>query len=278
MITIKAREYNYIIIRKCLCDYTIYPLFRNNEGIHNMCCISPFHGRSYIVGKRSNRTIISKGNGLSYSRYPLLNTEEVGADSWGLLLEKDAIRDFTLGNEIKNLGLRTNEMEYVLRLDIDVKLSDGNIINPYLLQYSVECPYRISDAPFMSQESINVCAAKWSNPWNYENKHLVAARVLIGNLRKLHDNNILHNAIHEQNYTWALELLDFELSCSPNTPYDREDYQRHVVDLYDREIIQTYQIINYIAAVLHEEINYKQIDLLFAEYGFNLSRFEITIN
>ena len=40
---------------------------------------------------------------------------------------------------------------------------------------------------------------------------MIAADLLLHNLQILHKNEILHNAISEQNYTWALELLDFEL-------------------------------------------------------------------
>ena len=106
---------------------------------------------------------------------------------------------------------------------------------------------------------------------------MIAANVLVRNLRILHDNNILHDAIHEQNYTWALELLDFELACSPKHPYDQEDYRRHVQSLYPREIIHTYCVINYIAAVLQEKIDFEQIDKLFAEYGFDIKQYAIEL-
>ena len=91
----------------------------------------------------------------------------------------------------------------------------------------------------------------------------------------MHSHNILHNAIQESNYTWALELLDFELSCSPSYPYEREDYQRHAIDLFSREVTQTYCIINYIAGVLKEHIDFKKVDRLFTEYGFDIMRYKI---
>ena len=129
----------------------------------------------------------------------------------------------------------------------------------------------------VKQEQIQSEVKKWEeiNKHGYDKYHMMAADVLIRNLRLLHDNNILHNAIHEQNYTWALELLDFELACSPKHPYAKEDYQRHVKDLLPREIIQTYIIINYIAGVLKEEIDFSEIDSLFAEHDFNLKQFNI---
>ena len=242
--------------------------------------MSSHHGRSYIVGKTSDgRFVVSKGNGLSYSQYQLIQTGEFGDDTLGLLLRKDAERDFIIGQEIETLGIKTNHMEYVIELLKEVTLINGHKVNPILLQYDVECPYRICDAVFMPQEQIQTEVAKWErmNNRGYDKAHMIAANVLIRNLRILHDHNILHNAIHEQNYTWALELLDFELACSPNHPYTNEDDMRHVKDLFPREIIQTYVIINYIADVLREEIDYIEVDALFAEYGFDLKQYVVKI-
>lgn len=107
-------------------------------------------------------------------------------------------------------------------------------------------------------------------------KHkMIAAEILVHNLRILHDHGILHNAIHSGNYTWALELLDFELSHTPSFPYEQDDYKRHVPCLMPREILQTYNVIIEIASILNESINYKNIDKLFAEYNYDLERFRV---
>ena len=166
-------------------------------------------------------------------------------------------------------------MEFVLKLNEPLKIGK-EIVYPYLLQYNVECPYRISDFAFMSKSDINFELEKWEsfNPRRFTEKHLIAANVLLRNLRTMHDANILHNAIHIQNYTWALELLDFELSRTPNFPYGEEDEKRFPV-LYHREIIHTYEVINYIAWCLGEDADYGEIDGLFAEYGFDLGKLKI---
>ena len=261
----------------------IYPLVISNNGDILVKCVSPLHGRSFVVGQSSGRYIISKGNGLSYSQSPFLCTQELlatGDDTWGLLLEQDARRDFLVGQEIEGLGIKTNKMEYVLRLDTLVTLPNGHKLTPILLQYSVENPYRICDAPFMEQSQIMSAVEKWEqlNTKGFPQRHLIAADVLIGNLRTMHDNGILHNAIHEQNYTWALELLDFELARTPNHPYAKEDYERHVPSLYSREVMHTYVIINYIAWVLKEDISYSVIDGIFADYGYDLSQYGVSMN
>ena len=274
-------DYPYrIVLSKENCSIAHYPYLRNENGDKEMYCLDPLHGRSFVVGKTDEgRYIISKGNGLGYTQYMMLDTGEFGDDTWGLLLRQDAERDFVMGQEIEALGIKTNHMEYVLEIDTEIELLNGHVVKPALLQYDTECPYRICDAAFMTHEQIEAEVAKWErmNELGYDKAHMVAANVLIHNLRILHDHNILHNAIHEQNYTWALELLDFELACSPKYPYTNEDNMRHVKALFPREIIQTYVIINYIAGVLRENINFAEVDALFSEYGFNIEKYSISL-
>lgn len=277
---IKAYEVPFIIILLQDDSYNVFPYLRNSNGNKKMFCVSPHHGRSYLVNKtKEGRFVVSKGNGLSYSQYQLIHTGEFGDDTLGLLLRKDAERDYIIGQEVESLGIKTNHMEYVLELDVKINLPNGHMLKPCLLQYDVECPFRICDATFMSQEQIQAEVAKWEklNERGYDKAHMIAANVLIRNLRILHDHNILHNAISEQNYTWALELLDFELACSPTHPYTSEDDMRHVKDLFPREILQTYVIINYIAGVLREEIDFLEVDALFAEYCFDLKQYDVKI-
>ena len=88
--------------------------------------------------------------------------------------------------------------------------------------------------------------------------------------RYLHKHGIIHNAITSQNITWALELLDFELACSPSHPYDNVDSQRHYVDLFERELIYAYNIILDIAGVLGEEADFSQIENVFSRYDLML--------
>lgn len=276
-ISVEAIPYRLVHSSKG-CTVLHFPYICNHCGDKDMYCLSPLHGRSFVVGRtKCGRYIVSKGNGLSYTQYTFLHTGEFYDGTWGLLLRQDAERDFILGQEIEALGIKTNHMEYVLELDVEVELPNGHKIKPCLLQYDVECPYRISDAAFMSQEQIISEVEKWSqmNERGYSKAHMIAANVLIRNLRILHDHKILHNAISEQNYTWALELLDFELACSPSHPYTSEDDMRHVKDLFPREIMQTYVIINYIAGVLREDIVFTEVDALFAEYGFDLKQYTI---
>lgn len=277
---IRASESPYRIILLKDEKYEVFPYLRYPNGDKEMFCVSSHHGRSYIVGKTNDdRFVVNKGNGLSYSQYQFIQTGEFGDDTLGLLLKKDAERDFKIGQEIEALGIKTNHMEYVIELLWEITLINGHQVRPVLLQYDVECPYRICDAAFMTQEEIHREVTKWErmNERYFDKAYMIAANVLIRNLRILHDHNILHNAIHEQNYTWALELLDFELACSPAHPYTNEDDMRHVKDLFPREIIQTYVIINYIAGVLREEIDFAEVDALFAEYGFDLKQFALTI-
>lgn len=278
MKNIRCSAYEYNIIKSNTTYASIYPYMRDINGDKEMYVVSPLHGRSFVVGKNhKGHYIVSKGNGLSYSEYPLLHTGEFYDGTWGMLLNQDANRDFIMGLEIEALGLKVNKMEYVLEINKCICLPNGNILHPILLQYSVECPYRICDAAFMTKNEIHKYVNTWDkmNNKGFDKSYMIAANQLIQNLRILHDNSILHNAIHSQNYTWALELLDFELACSPLHPYSSEDDMRHVKDLLPREIIQTYEVINYISWCLNENIDYKIVDNLFKDYGFDLDGYKI---
>lgn len=273
-----ASTCGYDIIHSNNANNCVYPFLRSmNRGDAKMYLVSPLHGRSYVVGRdANNRYIVSKGNGLSYSTFQCVNTLELGADTWGLLLKQDAIRDFIIGNEIRELGIKTNHMQYVLELHKTAFFNNGLQLKPILLQYSVECPYRISDAAFMPVGEIEKWVAKWNSmcEGQYEYCYLMAAELLIRNLNILHSNGILHNAISIQNYTWALELLDFELAHSPNYPKTSEDAKRHIPILFSREIIHTYEIIVYIAGCLKEKVDFQKLRLLFENFGFDLSQYQ----
>lgn len=274
-----ASNINCIVLEETDKKNVIFPYLRSEHGDKIIWQVSPIHGRSYLMEQNGEgRYVVCKGNGLGYSQHNFIYTPEISYNVWGLLLKEDALRDFHCGQEVQALGIKTNQMECVLELDYPIHIAKTNVdLRPVLLQYNVECPYRISDAPFMTRQQIIDEVNKWErmNDKCFDKDYLIAANVLIRNLRIMHDHGVLHNAIHEQNYTWALELLDFELCRTPNYPYTKADYERHVCNLYDREVIQTYQVIIYIAGVLNEPVYFKQLDALFLEYGFDISNFKL---
>ena len=269
-----AIKYSYSIVAQQKTQL-YYSLLRSQSDGETIYSPSPLHGRSFVVGQHNDgRYIVTKGNGLCYSQHAFLYTPEMPTDVWGLLLLEDALRDYNCCQDVQALGIKTNQMECVMELDYPIYIAQNDTtIKPAILQYNVECPYRISDAAFMERSQIDDEVKKWQqhNRKGYAQNYLIAAEVLISNLRTMHDHEVLHNAIHEQNYTWALELLDFELCRTPQHPYKNTDYERHVPSLYSREVIQTYVIINFIAGVLREDADFRKIDDLFKEYGYDIA-------
>ena len=59
------------------------------------------------------------------------------------------------------------------------------------------------------------------------------------------------------------------------TPYSNKEYENHVSQLMPAEVVQTYEVINYISWCLGENFNYVKIDELFKEYGFELNKFKL---
>jgi hypothetical protein len=280
MIPVKASKHKYSILKSSDIELHVpYPYLRDESGNIEILNLSPNHGRSFVVKmKRNGRWVISKGNGLGYSTHNFLNMESSGKYIWGYLPYNNALRDFTIGQEVNALGIKTNEMEFVLELDKRLFVNSTNeIVKPILLQYSVECPYRISDFGFIPRKSFQNQIERWKdlNNRNFGDNYLIAADTLVKNLRILHDNNIMHNAIHVQNLTWALELLDFESSRSDKTPYDRPEFENNAVRLMPAEIIQTYEVITYISWCLGERIEFNKIDNIFLDYDFDLKKYSI---
>ena len=269
MQTFKAeRVADYQIVYKNDKNIYVYPLLRNDAGEELIHCVSPLHGRSFVLGRKTDgRWIIGKGNGLSYTSCPFLLTSPSFGETWGGLALENAIRDYDIGNQVKNLGIKTNMMECVVALNKPI-IVNGVECKSGLLQYSVECPYRINDFGFIPHNEFLQYLSMWKV--KDEPYYLYATKVLIKNLRTLHDNHIMHNAMHPQNYTWSLELLDFEASRSDVYPFSNADYESYVPMLIEAEVIQVYEIINYIAWCLGEIVDYKKTERIFEEYGFKL--------
>jgi len=249
-------------------------LVTENKSNEKLFSASPHHGRSIIVDYNSefNRYIITKGNGLTYFPFGFISTEELDSNAWGYLRKEDAIRDYKSGSYISKLGVFTNVMEAVYTLEKQTIKFSGHTgkINPTILQYSVLCPYRISDIPFLSKETVNFFIKNWINLFeiNHSEIHCTAAEVLLKNIKIMHENDILHNAIHSQNYTLSLELLDFELARTPITPYANYNDEYLYEKLQKREIIQSLEIVNQIAYYLKEKINVKSLRNIMSKYGY----------
>jgi hypothetical protein len=250
----------------------IYPIlinYKNGKINDEVYSASPFHGRSVVVNFSDNLYTIIKGSGLNYFPYQFINTGEMGDNSWGLLLKEDAKRDYEIGNYISSKGILTNEMEAIIEItDTTFKIKKTSI-NPILLQYTVKCPYRLCDAAFMNQNQIKSFTSRW-NEYDFEDSglyHIMAANKLLFNLNKLHSNSILHNAISIQNYTFLLELLDFETARTPMNPFLSERDEKIATKLYNREFLQTFEIIYYISFLFKEKLNDKILKSLVEKYA-----------
>lgn len=53
----------------------------------------------------------------------------MGDDTWGLLLKKDAIRDWELCEDVAELGIKTNHMECIIEIDKEITLENGHKLN-----------------------------------------------------------------------------------------------------------------------------------------------------
>ena len=61
MLKFKAKNYPYNIILGE--GYIPYPFLRDSQGDREIYCVSPLHGRSFVIVQNEGRWIVSKGNG-----------------------------------------------------------------------------------------------------------------------------------------------------------------------------------------------------------------------
>lgn len=279
MIEFKAIEVPYKVVLSSDPLRKIYPFMRDDKnGYMRMYCPSPLHGRSFVVDKDENsgRYIISKGNGLSYSNQIFFSTSNLRGGLRGALLEEDAIRDFKVGTEVESYGIKTNKLEYVLELtdDIEFESDEDKSTKLALLQYSVESPYRICDFPFMPDGWVKKELERWDllDVNHLGDRYLIATDVIIRNIRIMREHGAMHNAIHTQNFTWALELLDFESGRTNNYPYSNPEYESFVPELRETECAQAYEVSNYISWCTSEKIDYLKVDKVMENNGFSLKK------
>lgn len=253
----------------------LYPyIISENKGNIESFLASPIHGRSIIVdyNNTTQKYTVTKGNGLTYFPFGFISTEELDSYSWGYLRLEDAIRDYESCEFIKKLGVKTNSMEAVFTLtDEELKFSNKvEKITPNILQYSVECPFRLADIPFLKKETVFQYVSNWRDMFesDYKKLHCIVADVLLRNIRLMHKNNVLHNAIHSQNYTLCLELLDFELARTPMTPYELVEDETNYKKMQNREIIQSLEIVNQVCHFLNEVIDVKNLKKIMVKNGF----------
>lgn len=178
----------YSIIEKTSWCVKEYPFLHRHQNIaEEGYSLSPIHCRSFIVGCHNDgRYIVSKGNGLAFSKHSFMYTPEMPTDVWGLLLKEDALRDFNCGQDVQAMGIKTNQMECVLELDYPIIIPQTEKkYKPVLLQYSVKCPWRIADAPFAPKKIIYEEVSKWHlfNKKGFHQEYLIAADLLV-NIKK----------------------------------------------------------------------------------------------
>jgi hypothetical protein len=272
---IKCRE---VGIREILLNNApnkLYPYLVSNDDTGHDCVIAtPLHGRSVIVefNPFDRRYTITKGNGLTYFPYGYISTGEFETHTWGLLNTESAERDYYSCNFVSSLGILTNKMEAVFTLE-DQKINCFDKIitsSPTILQYSVICPYRIADIPFMSRSTVNYYTSLWNESFdvNFKDKHCIFAYVILKNIRIMHENDVLQNSINQQNISLSLELLDFEVTRTPVTPYNRDEDEKTYKNLMKREVIHVLEIVNQIAYYLGETVNIKLLTEIMKEAGY----------
>jgi hypothetical protein len=226
--------------------------------------VSAVHGRSIIASSDNNEYVILKGSGLSYTLRSYVNISEYKyGHIWGHLQKSNGIREYKLGNLFSNLGGIGPKYEALIRIN---DYNQNNLVGlkrltPYILQYKIKCPIRISDIGLYDRTEI-VRFLEENNAIAQNTFHLYFANICIDNLLILHNNNFFYNSLSIYNTSLLGEFVDFESSFTRDYFCPKEGFKDYE-SLMAREIINLFQVITVFADILNEKINYKELNYLF---------------
>jgi hypothetical protein len=226
--------------------------------------VSAVHGRSIIASADNNEYTILKGSGLSYTLRQYVNISEYKyGHIWGHLSKCNGIREYKLGNLFSKLGGIGPKYEALIRIDDynQKNLVGLNKLIPYLLQYKIKCPIRISDIGLYDRKEI-IRFLEENNAIAQNTFHLYFANICIDNLLILHNNNFFYNSLSIYNTSLLGEFVDFESSFTMDYFCPKEGFKDYE-SLMNREIINLFQVITVFADILNEKINYKELNYLF---------------
>lgn len=225
--------------------------------------VSAVHGRSVIVSASEEEYVILKGAGLTYTSKQYINISEYKYNHiWGHFSKEGCLKEFKLGSMFSKLGGVGPKYEGVFRINdfTQEKLVGLKKITPYLLQYRVRCPIRVSDLGLFDKKVIKEYLSR--NNAVYGNTfHLYFAKNCIHNLLTLHNHSFFYNSLNIYNTTLLGEFVDFESSFTKECFCPDEGFSEYE-SLMAREIINLLQVIAVFADVLGEEVRVKELNAI----------------
>jgi hypothetical protein len=255
----EADEFN--LIKSSASCYMPQPYLISNAKSNKIgWLVSSIHGRSIISSYDGKYYTILKGIGLTYTNKSFVNISEFKyGHIWGALSKKDAIREFEVGNSYKELGGNSAHYDYVIKINSPItnNLVGLKKITPFLLQYRIECPIRVSDFGLNDKRTM---VNYLKNVFNNDNPlYLNFTKKCLDNLTILHNNSFFYNALNVYNTTLIGEFVDFESSFSKSLYCPKEGFSIYQ-NLIAREIINLLQVVTVFADLVGEKINHKVLN------------------
>ncbi|WP_395803924.1 hypothetical protein [Daejeonella sp.] len=249
------RADDYLIVKKSSAySFDIQPYFVGTNALEpeSGFLVSSFHGRSIIKSHDDGYYRVLKGIGFTLFDKPVINIcEYLDGHVWGALSRKCALKEFNFGKLAYSKGVYCPIYESVHSLSGSNFSGVGiKMIKPFILQYRVHSPIRISDSSFIDKKILKK-HIKYLYKSNYSIQESFIDKC-IENLAILHNNNLFYNALNIFNVCVSGEFLDFENSLSKSNP-DFEVMQKYM----PRELINLIFVLHAFASIIDEEFDIK---------------------
>ncbi len=244
--------------------------------------ISPLHGRAVALKLPDSEWISVKGGGWNYGGPQVYLSRKDDELALGLYPLSAAKRELAVSREIEKFSDDFPKVLYYRKLsDRDLpekyaglrnaRFANGEPIEPCLLYTKLECPCRVADLMYFSDDgkavAVNQCCARWGiSPSGYTDKFIevLAARVAL-----LHKNGFINDTLEYSNVTMLAEIVDYEWVTAPGIKLPDGTYGDRIRDeRKEKELLYGAEVCLQLKALLHEKYDLFDIYAAFvASYG-----------
>ena len=236
---------------------------------HLATCVSTRHGRSFAIKENDFNWVLVKGGGWNYKGPILYRSPKDAEWFWGVLDERDAIRELEVSNALKNISYEFPKVLYYKRFeDYDlpkeynfiktIKHTNGMLVHPCLLYTQVKTPIRVADLPFFRDEDKKEIIRIYSEFFNIKPKYFIDnfIKIMAQNVGIMHKNGFINDSLEYSNVTILGEIIDYEWITAPNILLldgSKGDILQH--ERKEKEIFYAVEVVILLKSMLYQDFN-----------------------
>ena len=227
--------------------------------------ISPLHGRSVAL-KTPIGWISIKGGGWNYGGPQVYISQKDEELIFGLYNLTSAERELAVSREIEKFSDDFPKVLYYKKIaDVplppqlsflhDVTFANGAKVDPCLLYTKLNCPFRVADLMYLSEEEKRTIIKDSCNGWgiSLSDYTVTFVKKLTDRVALLHKHGFINDTLDYGNVTLMAEIVDYEWVTAPGIKLpDGSDGQIICDERREKEILYGTEVCLQLFALLHQ--------------------------